>query len=116
MEPLQVIKNVFEEQEIQGSLDVRVTMTHKGIKVNFGMGTDSNKPTTFDLKESILISAIASAAEIQKWMKRNTKDEESSDLLWYYTKRLKFFNTIIERLSPKPMTPEVDQRIPGVGC
>jgi len=116
MDPLKVIKDIYDEQAIEGTLDVRVTMTHKGIRVNFGMGTDSNKPSTFDLKQAILNSAQLSVKETQKWMERKGKDDKNINLLLYYNKRLKFYNAIIERLSPKPTTPDVDYRIPGVGC
>ena len=114
MEPLKIIKNIYEEQGIEGSLDVRVTMTHKGIKVNFGLGTDSNKPSTFNLNDAIIQSAQISKSQIERWMK-SYRDNEL-DLRWRQTKMLKFFSTVIERLSPKPMTPDVDHRIPGAGC
>ena len=113
MEPLKIIRDLYLENEIEGNLDVRLTMTHNGIRVNFGMDTNSTKPSTFDLQEAILISAKASVAETQKRMKHNTKN---SDLLWHYTKQLKFFNDVVKHMSPKPTTQVIDKRIPGVGC
>jgi hypothetical protein len=116
MEPFKIIKDLHTKHEINGNLDFRVTMSRKGIKVNFGMGTYSKDPTTFDLNEAILLSAKTSIAYLQHWMTINTKDQPNSDLLWQYTKKLKFFNDVVEKMSPKKITPDVDERIPGVGC
>ncbi len=112
MEPLKIIKELHKELGIEGALDVRVTMTDKGIIVKFD-NPYSNMPNTFDLKQAILDSAQQNVEIIKLDMEHNDKD---IDLQWIYTKRLKFFNMIIERLSPKPMIPDVDHRIPGVGC
>lgn len=61
---LNIIKSSFDKYDLDTVVDVRITMSKNGIKVNMGLGFSSNKPTTFNLIDAVIDSCELSLESI----------------------------------------------------
>lgn len=93
-----IFNDAWVEHEIEGSMDLRITMSKKGIKVNLGIGSDSNKPNSFDLVQAMLDSCNIALKDIEKSIILYT-EEDKKNWVWYYVKRKAFIYKVIEKLS-----------------
>jgi len=93
-----IFNEAWVEHGIEGSMDFRVTMSKKGIKVNLGINSDSNKPKSFDLVEAVLDSCNVALKQIEKSIEYFT-DDNNQNLVWYHVKRKAFIYTVINKLS-----------------
>ena len=97
MDPIKIFKDTFIKHRLEGKLDLRITVTLKGIKVNTGLGFYSNKPITFDLNEAFIDSLTYGLTQIIHSINYAKTINEKSQIS-YYTRRKDFIVDVLNQL------------------
>jgi hypothetical protein len=78
MNQLKYIHDSYIRHGCIGTLDIRVTLSLKGIKVNMGI-SHSNKPNGFDLTQAIIDSCNISIKECDKMITYEMHSDKTKD-------------------------------------
>ena len=95
MDALNIFHTLYKQHGLEGSMDVRVTMTLKGIKVNLGLDSYSNKPKSFDLNAAFKDSIAIAINEVSKMI---IYYKDDIDRKWFYVKRKAFLEEVLSKL------------------
>jgi len=99
MNQLKYIYDSFIRHNVDGKLDVRVTLSRKGIKVNIMSAFKSNKPTGFDLTQAIIDSCQIGVKGCDKMIAWELHSENIKN---HFQKQKDWLNDVITELSKQP--------------
>lgn len=77
-----ILNDAWKKYNINSAMDVRVTMSSKGIKVNLGLGAQSNKPTDFNLINAVTSSVEINLAWFEKILTQHNNNEHTYSSGW----------------------------------
>lgn len=99
---IKIINTAWIEHKVSAPMDVRITMSAKGIKVNLGLGCYSNKPNSFDLSDAVLESCQLSLSWFGQILTvaNNSPKKNNYDTNWVLEcmKRKEMLDDIISEL------------------